>query len=208
MLLQGYEINIAANSVDVKIDDSNRSIKSRLYVSLALFAIAAILVYFMVFTSRSGYTAWWNLTNMPRGSEDFSSAVLDATIAVFLSGSLLLVGVANFFPSGEMLHCDRSTFTSSKIPWFNFRGRWTTRTFPLAEVSQLRFAVWRSGRGSTTYCIRYFADGKKRKLFAGLRAPEASHILKGLKNLGADVVDDPEMLSKIQQTIRERRSRL
>ncbi len=164
MLLQGYEINITAGSVDVKRDDSNRSIKSRVYVGLVFFALAAIPSYSMVFTSRSGYSAWWNLTNMPRGSEDFSSAALAATIAVILSGSLLLVGVANFFPSGETLHCDRSTFTSSKTPWFNFRGRWTTRTFPIAEVSQLRFAVWWAGRGRTTYCIRYFAGSKEQKL--------------------------------------------
>lgn len=208
MVLQGYEINITVSSVDVKQDDSDRPIKVRVCVSLALFAFATILFYSMVFTSRNGYTTWWDLTNMPRGSADFSSAVLAATIAALLSGSLILVGVANYFPSGETLHCDHSTFIASKIPWFNFRGRWTTQTFPISEVSQVHFAVFWSGRGSTTYCIRYSVHGKKRKLFSGIEAPEASLIINGLKNVGVDVVDDPEMLSKVDETLRQRRMSL
>ena len=208
MLLQGYEIGVTADSVDVKRDDSRRSIRVRAYGSIGIIAFAVVLFYFIVFGSHRGYSTWWNLTNEPGSSGDFLNSLIAFVVASGLSGFLLILGLRNFFPSGERLHCDRSTFTVSKIPWFNFHGKWTRHSFSIAEISQLRFAVVRSSRGNSLCGICCFAHGKQQKLFAGLEAPEASRILRGLKNLGADVCSDPDMLTKVQETLRERRSRI
>ncbi len=207
MNLQGYEIDITTNSVDVKQDDS-RSIKTRAYVSIPIIAFAVALLCFVMFTSHNGYSAWWDLGNLPRNSSDFQDALMAAFVATGLLGSFVLLGVRTFCPSGETLHCDRSTFTVSKIPWMNFSGRWKTQSFPITEISQSQFAVVQSGKGRSLCGICCLANGKKLKLFAGLEARGASHILRGLENLGAGVVHDPGMLTNIQETLRERRSRL
>ena len=87
----------------------------------------------------------------------------------------------------------------------NFRGKWRTRSFSLAEVSQLQFEVQQYGKKITTLGIRFVANGKKVYLFAEIEPPEASQILDGLEKLGADVPPDPKLPKMVDATQRERR---
>jgi len=142
-------------------------------------------------------SVWWELANRPRNSDDFVSALIFSFVIAGLLGTFLVVGIFSFFPSG-----DKAIFTTSKISFFNIRGQWKTFSVPLAEISKLEFAAVQSSKGGKIYGIRYFVNGKQQKLFTGIGAPEASHILKGLESLGADVVHNSDMLTKIQETLR------
>ncbi|MFZ1086864.1 MAG: hypothetical protein WAN35_18015 [Terracidiphilus sp.] len=206
MRLQGYEINITANSVDVKRDNSTRSNKAVVLPGsfAMLFPVYCILwsTWIMLKTDRWGYPGWQQLTN---NSKDYSflfhfSFLFPVVLFTGFSIYCLLFGLRCWFPMGEKLHCDRSTFIVSKIPWINFRGEWKTRSFHLYDVSQIQFIV---GRG-----ICFVVDDKKEYLFPGIDFPEANRILRGLKKLGIGVYHDPETntLEAIQETLRDRRS--
>jgi len=207
MLVQGYEIEITKDAVDAKQDDSTTPKgKSRF---LAVLLIALSIFDFCMFTMGEGRSNLWSDLSYRHWHTGLSGdTIFLALIAIAVPGFLFLLGARLLFPVGTALHCDRYTFTVSKIPWINFQGKWVSESFPLSEVSQLSFAVVASGRGGDVYGIRFFTNGKKNKIFAGIQPPEASHILNGLASLGADVVHDPEMLTKIQATVRERHMQL
>ena len=80
--------------------------------------------------------------------------------------------------------------TISKVPWLDVRNsHWVTHTYSLHDISQIRFGVIASAKGSSMRGLRFLASGKKQKVLPGLKAPEAKEILKALKALGADVAD-------------------
>ena len=170
--------------------------------------IAVLLFYWVVLDPHHGRSTWEMVTQYLAVDSDFASAVAALFVGVVVSGTFFLIGARSFFPSGDALRCDRSTFTVSKIPWFKVRGEWTIRSYPFAEISQLRYCVIYSGKGGTFYGLRFLVAGQKQKLFTGLEAPEAHRILKGLHALGVDVLDDPDMRDRVEYTLRDRSIKL
>ena len=147
---------------------------------------------------------WHDLTSAPSGS----------LIVVFIpAGLVLFVGLFGWqtfryaraaWASDETFHCDREAITISRIPWLDFSNRtWRTYTYPLTEVSAIRFAVIASAKGKQFWGLRFRAHGRRWAL-PGLEAPEAKPILAGLKALGADVPEDPKLDKRIKQTLKMR----
>jgi hypothetical protein len=207
MRLRKYEIRISADAVDARWDNSDRSIWLRLLVGAAVTLWGAVLAYMrLIRPDRNGYSGWWRLMH-----DHFTSRFL---VDVAIPDGMILgmwlffaaLGIRSFFTSGQMLHCDRSHLTISKIPWLNFNGQWRSRTFPIAAISQLEFAIWPTRARETYYLIRFWVKGKRQKILAGIEALEAHRILKGLKSLGVDVRHDPERQSLVRESIRDRRA--
>jgi hypothetical protein len=213
MYSRKYDVIVRADSVDAKWERSYRSIPVRVFGSIAMIALATALMYFIVFLPlhpHDGNTAWYVLRHERVSSGYFIEAAIMTLLFWVLCGFILAAGVRSLFPSGEKLHGDCSQLIVSKIPWVNFRGRWTIRVFSLAEVSQMEYGILRRGTAKvpSVYGIRFYANGKVQKILSWIEAPEASHLLRGLKRLGYDVRHDPDMLARIQMTLGDRRSRL
>jgi hypothetical protein len=210
MYSRKYKVKIGADYVDAKWDSSYRSIPVRVFGSIAMAVLAAAWMYYAVFRPHHGYAVWWTLTHERASSRYFIETAVAILLNLILSGYILALGVRSLFPSGEKLRCDYSQLIVSKIPWVSFRGRWTTRVFSLAEISQMEYEVLRRGtaRDPSVYGIRFLADGKVQKILSRIEAPEASHLLRGLERLGLDIRHDPDTLAKIQETLGDRRSRL
>ena len=187
---QGFEISITKDSVDVRRDVSFLIQRYGSYVGLAYIALAVAGFYWVVLYSSHGQISIWEII---REGQAAGSDFVTTAACLALALPIFFMGARTFFPSGELLHCDRSTFTVSRIPWFNLRGKWTTHSYPLPDISQLRFGMIIRSRGNNFDGLRFSAAGKEQKLFAGLEAPEAHKILRGLPALGVDVLIDPEM---------------
>lgn len=218
MLEQGFNISITTDSVEVSRGDAERQKgdaeppqRGVVLASIVLASIAILIFYWLVLRSSHGdASAWKIVTTYPASDRDFGSSLAALLAGVAISGPIFLAGVRVLFPSGCALRCDRHTFTVSKIPWLNLRGKWVARSYRLSEVSELRFGeIYSAHRGgSDTYGLHFLIAGKKQRLFAGLEAPEAAKILEGFRNLGASVAEDPDMPSRVEETLRQRSMRL
>jgi hypothetical protein len=123
---------------------------------------------------------------------------------------ILVLVIRTLFPSGEKLHCDHSKLVISRIPWINFRGQWITRVFSISQVSQFEYGVLQrgGGRSPAVYGILFLDGDKPQKALSRIEPPEASHLLRGLKRLGVDVLHDSDMLAKIKETLGDRREEI
>lgn len=108
------------------------------------------------------------------------------------------------WPVDEELRCERGTFTVSRARWLDVKGTLYSQSYALSDISQLRYGVIATAKGSTIYGLRFRAVGKNRQLLAGLQAPEAGTILTALKTFGADVADDSKLQKRIQKTLEVR----
>jgi hypothetical protein len=194
MVEYGFDITITPGSVDVRQDDSTGKPGANRRDGVLVICVAIFLFCCMMFGSRhsGGHSAWTNLHDNHWPSLNFVLALVMTILTTGLTGSMFLYGVRLFFPSGAALHCDRSTFTVSKIPSSNLRGQWKSLSFPVSDIADFKFAVTQpGGRGASLYGFCFCAAGRRQKLFVGLETPEADEILRGLEHLGVDVVRGP-----------------
>jgi hypothetical protein len=205
MIENGFDIDITANSVDVRREDATSDSVGQRLLPMVFFTLIAIFLFWaMMFGSKHGESSVWEtLSSRASNSGDFQSAAVFAFFAALICLFIFLIGIRMLFPLGNKLHCDRSTFTVSKIPWKNLHGKWTTSSYPLGEISLVKFGIVYGGR-ATTNALRFNAAGKTQKLFTGIQAPEANKILIGLRDLGVDVPHDPDLKKKVDDTLRER----
>jgi hypothetical protein len=200
-----FSISISTDAVDVSytpsVDDPHRKLFGFLFTLSIDIVLASA---FLFLPGKHGAPSMWHtIVDAPSGSPAIFTVV-------FLCIALGLVGWQGFlydraaFASDEMIHCDRKAITISRIPWFDFSNRtWRTHTYLLSEVSGLRFAVIASGKNTSYWGVRFRAHGRKWML-PGLKAEEAKKILLGLRELGADVPDDPKLDKRIQQSLEMR----
>jgi hypothetical protein len=209
MSQRGFEINITKDLVDVRRNVSFLTQRYGAYIGIAYMALAVLMFYWIVLYSH-GRVSLWEIVREGRTTDvDFGEAFFGLVVISGLSAITLFLGARTFFPSGDALHCDRSAFTVSRIPWFSLRGKWTTRSYPLSNISQLRFAkILRNRGGDDFWGLRFLAEGRKQRLFTGLEPPEAHRTVKGLHALGVDVLDDPDMRDRVEYTLRERSIKL
>ena len=103
------------------------------------------------------------------------------------------------------MRCDPSTLTISKVAWFDTsNSKWKTREFPLSEVMELRYGVIASAKQTSIHGIRFRVWGERQKMLPGLEAPEAAAVLKALREVGARVIDDPELEVKAEKILKDR----
>jgi|GEM_PF-5189136 len=217
MPYQAYEIRISPDSVDA-VEDSSKAWRDRSSVVRRAIAISAtLLIGFAICMSSigvfahdgsNGPTIWQNLTSYRWPHHYFVEALVQSVFIGSLAVSSFFYGLRLFFPFGAMLHCNRSTFTVSRIPWFNLHGQWKTQSFPIGSIAEFRFVIYPSRNQKTYYRFRFRADGHKYKLFNGLTLGEARKILRGLKSLGLGVTEDPDMGFLIKADAEDRRSSL
>jgi len=100
----------------------------------------------------------------------------------------------------ETFRCDRSRLSIAKVRWLDFRDRhWDTSSFDLSEVSEIRYRVLVSLRGTSVYGLRLKAAGKTLKILPWLKPIDAERVLLALKSLGVNVPDDPVVPSKLKE---------
>ncbi len=207
MTQREFKVVITESSVDVRRDVSSKSQKGRFYMGLFFLAFVILTICGLVFLpgKHDAPSMWHDISTSPINSGDLifplSLVLLFAVSMGFLATRYLLAA----YPSDEAVHCDQSTLIVSKIPWLDVsNSKWTIRSYPLKDVSQLRFGIIASAKGYSIYGICFVAEGKTQRVLSGLEAPEAAEILRALKELGADVVNDPKLSKKVEATLRRR----
>ena len=146
-----------------------------------------------------------DILRMPK-SYDVLTWILVATM-LFYGLAFVWRGFRDMFPSGESLVCESGTLTIGHIPDHVINGRWEYQSFPTSSIKQLSFGAVHMSRYGMTPGLIFMADGKKKKVLAGLEAPEADQVLKGLANLGVDTVHDPAMPMTVEMALERRKSR-
>ena len=88
------------------------------------------------------------------GSSGTSAPSARSPVRISLASGASKPGRAHFRPCERKrrpqnaFHCDREGITIKRIPWLDFSNRtWRTYTYPLSEVSAIRFAVIASAKG-------------------------------------------------------------
>jgi hypothetical protein len=209
MATRHFQIEIKADSMEASSSESAHGNSRRPGVNLAVMGFGVLMFLWLTFrVDRYGYTLWRYLAVYPHNSSTYKDNVFGLVMGAILCGMFFLAGLRAFFPSGETMHCDRSTLTVSKIPWISFNGRWHTREFVLSEVTELCFGVLQSGRGDSIYGIRFVYACRKQKMLAGVTAPQAYKILSALKSLGADVPAHHDMRYVVREALRDQREQL
>ena len=205
MALNDFSIAITVESVDVRYTPSASEPRGKLFGFWFTVSILAALIAAILFLpGKNGNTSLWH---------SLSSGSVDSGLIVLLIAMSLVAGLVGWqtvryaraaWPSDETLHCDRAAITIRRVPWLDFSNRsWTTHRFPLAQVTNIRFAVIASAKGRSIWGLRFRAPGRMWAM-PGLEAPEAKTILVGLKSLGADVLDDPKLEKRVKETLAER----
>jgi hypothetical protein len=210
---QGYDISVTSSEVHVKQDGSLQSGGSRGAAGIVSILAAAYLFVFTVIIDKHGRPGLWHdLKTTPRPSFFYYFSLISFIGVCVFSGYLILIGIRLFFPAGEELQCDRTTFTYSMIPFVSLGGRWKRRSFPVSDVTELMYGVIRSGdpdkNTQDVYGLSFLARAKEYKIFAGLEADDADEIVKKLRALGVDVIINQDMSKLVEKTTEDRNSRL
>jgi len=201
-----FSISVTDKAVDVRYTPSASEPRGKLFGFVFIICTLVVMVCAVLFLpGRHGNPSMWHdLASAPSSSSDFLVPVIGLAIFTGLFGWQGFRYARAAWASDEMFHCDREAITISRIPWLDFSSRtWRTYTYPLTEVSAIRFAVIASAKGRSFWGLRFLAHGRKWAL-PGLEAPEAKNILTGLKALGADVPDDPNLDKRIKETLEMR----
>ncbi len=97
------------------------------------------------------------------------------------------------YPPDESIHCDKSVLVVSRAAWFDFKNRtMKSKTYPLGQVSGLRYATIASNWGASIRGIRFSSQGR-RWMLPEIEPEEAKKVLSGLRALGADAPEDPKL---------------
>ncbi len=201
-----FSISITDQAVDVRYTPSVSEPRGKLFGLIFTVSMLIVLACALLFLpgKHGGPSMWHDLASAPPGSAGFFIPVIGLPLFVGLFGWQMFRYSRAAWASDETFHCDRQAITISRIPWLDFSNRtWRTHTYPLTEVSAIRFAVIASAKGRQFWGLRFRAHGRRWAL-PGLEAPEAKTILTGLRTLGADVPDDPKLEKRIKQTLEMR----
>jgi hypothetical protein len=193
----GFQVDIDDQSVKVRLSVSEYS---RFYASIFFIAIGLFVVCGVLFLpgKHGNPSMWHDLSSSPVNSGDFI-----VPLVLLLGTSILMVliswrYVVSAYPSDQILHCDKSTLTISKVRWLDIHNEhWNTRSYALAEIEKMRYQTIASAKGGSIYGLRFIARGKPQRVLPGLEPREADKILKALKAFGADVPDDPALSKKL-----------
>ena len=197
MAHKDFSVSVTPNAVDVRLTPSAIRPHGKLVALLSSLGMIVLFNCFSLFMpGKHNRPSMW--TDITTGSSAFPLSLL-AVGNLFMSW-VVFRGERGSSPSDETFHCDRNEIVISRTSWFDFQNcRWRTYAYPLSECSDIRFAkIFVAGR-SAIDGIRFLAKGRRQWALPGLDAPEAKQILIGLKNLGADVPEDPYVENRIKQ---------
>ncbi|HSR07995.1 MAG TPA: hypothetical protein VLM42_12650 [Bryobacteraceae bacterium] len=202
MAEQAFEIDITDQSVNVRLDVSTASPRTRFYWCIFFIALGALGICLLLVRpgSHGDPSMWHDLSTSPVDSGNFLvPLVLVLSFPVFV-GLISWRWVVMAYPSDESFHCDRSTLTISRVRWLDIHNKdWETRSYPLADIEKIRYQALASAKGSSIYGLRFLAGGKTQRVLPGITPRQADKVLKALKALGADVSDDPEFSKRLEE---------
>jgi hypothetical protein len=202
-----FEIAVRDGVIDVRHEVSKKSPRGRFYAGLFFLTVMVLALCAALFLpEKHGRPSMWHdLSTSPVDSSDFIAPLIIIFVVVGGSSWMCVRYLFVAYPSDETLYCDRSILRVSKVPWFDLRNaHWITRSYPLNEISEVRFAAIASLKNITIRGLRFVVSGKKLKVLPGLEAPEADQILKALEAFGVNVVGDPDMATKIAESLANR----
>lgn len=199
-----FSISITDKAVDVRHTPSIDKPRVKLFGFIFIVSMLMIMNCALLFIPDKGSSMWLDMKHADLGSSGFLAPLLILLVGtVYMSWKGFRYARAAW-ASDETFHCDCDAITISRVPWLDFSNRtWRTYTYPLTEVSAIRFAVIASAKGRSFWGLRFRAPDRKWAL-PGLEAPEAKTILAGLSALGADVPDDPKLDKRIKETLEMR----
>lgn len=197
-----FSISITNDAVDVGFTPSVREPRGKRFgFAFTISALILMACGVLFLPGKHGNPSMWHdLTSAPSSSSViFVAIVIVPFIGLACWQAFRYARAA--WASDETFHCDREAIVIKRIPWLDFKNReWRTYTYPLPEVSAIRFAVIASAKGRAFWGLRFQAHGRRWAL-PGLEAPEAKEILTGLTALGADVPEDPNLEKRIKETV-------
>lgn len=205
--MSDFTLSINKDSVEILLQPSSRSPHSKLRgaISIAGLVILGLCALLFLPGKNNRPSMWHDMTNATIRSSDFLVPLGLLIVGGGLLGWMGLRWNVAAWPSDETLHCDHAALTVSRVPYFHFRNRtWKTRSYALPDIEQFRFAVYASAKGSSTYGLRFRANGRRHKTLPGLEAPEAQNILTALQRFGIDVVLDSNLQKKVAEALEKR----
>jgi hypothetical protein len=205
MAQSDFVISISKEAVDVSYKPSASEPRGKLFGLIFTISMVVLMTCAVLFLpgKHGNPSMWHDLTSNPSGPlAFFILIVIFPLIGLFSWQGVRYARAA--WPSDETFFCDREVITIKRIPWLDFSNRtWQTYTYPLSEVSSFRFAVIASVRGRSFWGLRFRSHGRRWAL-PGLEAPEAIEILSGLRALGVDVPEDPNLDKRIKEVLETR----
>ncbi len=206
MPLSDFTISIKQDSVEVQLTPSARSPHAKL--GGAIFSasmVIAVLCALLFFPGKHNQPSMWHDMSNASVESDFLMPLTILILGCIFVGWIGFRWSAAAWPSDETLHCDQTGLTISLIPSLDFHNRiWKTKSYALADIKDLRFAVYASAKGASIYGFRFRANGRRHKTLPGLEAPEAQKILTALQRFGVDVVLDDKLQKKADDALKNR----
>jgi hypothetical protein len=202
MAQQTFQIEIDDRLVSVRLDASASSPNGRIHACIFFIVLSILVLSGLLFLpGRQGSASMWDgISSSPVGSQGF----IVPTVLLLSAPVLMFLGLWRYivftWPSDETFQCDRSTVSLSRVPWLDFGNKdRETRSYPLAEIRNVRYQALASVRGTAIYGLRFNTGDETQRVLPGLKPHEADRILKALKALGADVPDDPKLIKKLAE---------
>jgi hypothetical protein len=185
-----FEVEVTSQSVNVRLNASRKSPRGRFYWAAFFVALWMAALCLLVFASgKHGEPGMWHdFATYPLNSSGF---IVPLLILLGCSALMALISwryVVMAYPSDETFSCDRSTLTISKVRWLDMHNKeWRTRSYPLREITRLKYRSVATAKGGTVYGLRFEAEGRSERVLPGLGTHDAGKILKAVKSFGVNV---------------------
>ena len=185
-----FEVEVTNQSVSVRLTTSRKSPHGRFYWAAFFVALWIAGLCLLVFANgKHGEPGMWHdFATNPLNSSGFIAPLL---ILLCCSALLVLISwryVVMAYPSNETFYCDRSTLTISKVRWLDIHNKdWRTRSYPLRQITGLKYRSVATAKGGAVYGLRFEVEGRSERVLPGLGTHDAGKILKAVKSFGANV---------------------
>jgi hypothetical protein len=185
-----FELEDTNQSVNVRLNASRKSPHGRFHWAAFFVALWMAALCLLVFANgKHGEPGMWrDFATYPDNSSGF---IIPLLILLGCSALIALISwryVVMAYPSDETFYCDRSTLTISKVRWLDIRNKdRRTRSYPLREVTGLKYRSVATAKGGAVYGLRFEAGGRSERVLPGLGTHDAGKILKAVKSFGVNV---------------------
>jgi hypothetical protein len=185
-----FTVEVTSQSVNVRLDASMKSPHGRFYWAAFFVALWIAALCLLVFASgKHGERGMWHdFATYPVNSWGF---IIPLLILLGCSALMALISwryVVMAYPSDETFYCDPSTLTISKVRWLDIHNKdWRTRSYPLSDITGLKYRSIATAKGGAVYGLLFEAAGRSERVLPGLGTHDAGKILKALKSFGVNV---------------------
>ncbi len=112
----------------------------RFYWAAFWFAVWIVGLCVSLFTGKFGEPSMSHDLAYPVNSSEFIILLLLLLGSQALIGLIFWRSVAMDYPSDEILYCDSSILTISKVRWLDVHNKdWRTRSYPIQKITGLKY---------------------------------------------------------------------